>query len=159
MEKHQKIPADKVMPEYQMFPEGMWHMLGAVMLMVFSLPIVLMVISELVSGWLSEMALIYLEMALLVVMVLLLATPTFLLSRGWSICHRVLLWQNRFYVLLLAAATCTLFFQGGSGMALTGLVGVIMVMLAGMLYRSERYGNVVEYYRLIWAQHRLNSKR
>ena len=147
------------MPEYQMFPEGMWHMLGAVMLMVFSLPIVLMVMSELVSGWLSEKALIYLEMALLVVMVLLLATPTFLLSRGRSVCHRVLLWQNRFYVLLLSAATCTLFFQGGIGMALTGLAGVLMALLAGVLYRSERYGNAVEYYRQIWSQHRSGHNR
>jgi len=77
MGKHQKIPADKVMPEYQMFPEGMWHMLGAVMLMVFSLAILLVLILELVSGWLSEMALVYLHLTQ-----------------------------------LLAAATCTLFFQG-----------------------------------------------
>lgn len=159
MEKHQKLPTDKAIPEYQVFPEGMWHMLGAVMLMLFSQAILLILISELVSGWLNEMALIYLELALLVAMVLLLATPTFLLSRGWSVCHRVLLWQNRFYVLLLAAATCTLFFLGSTGMALTGLAGVIMALLAGVLYRSERYGNGVEYYRLIWAQHRSNSKR
>ncbi|PCM44931.1 hypothetical protein [Marinobacter sp. ANT_B65] len=159
MEKQYKTPTDKAMPEYQVLPKGMWHMLGAVMLMVFSLPIVLMLLSALVSGLLSERALVYLEMALLVVMVLFLATPTFLLSRGWSVCHRVLLWQNLFYVLLLAAATCTLFFLGSTGMAFTGLAGVIMAVLAGMLYRSERYGNVVEYYRLIWSQHRSNSKR
>lgn len=132
-------------------------MLGAVMLMVLSLPILMMVVSELVSGWFSDIALIYLQLALLVVMVLFLATPTFLLSRGWSVCHRVLLWQNRLYVLLLAAATCVLFYNGSIGIAVTGLAGVIMAGLAGMLYRSRRYGNAVEHYRQIWSQQRSNS--
>lgn len=41
MGRNPKTPADKTMPEYQMFPVGMWHMLAAVMLMVFCIAITL----------------------------------------------------------------------------------------------------------------------
>ena len=156
MEKQLRTPSesDNKVPEYQMFPVGIWHMLAAVMLMVFSLSIALMSMSELVSGWLSERTLLYLELALLVVMVLTLATPTFLLSRGWSVCHRFLIWQNRFYILMLGVVACILFVTGNSGMALIGLLGVILAVFANVLYRCRRYGEGVEHYRLIWAHHR-----
>ena len=158
MARNHKISADKAMPEYRMFPVGMWHMLGAVMLMVFCLAITLMSVSELVSGWLSERALMYVELAFLVVMVFVLATPTFLLARGWSVCHRFLVWQNRFYVLLLAIASSLLFAGGSTGMALTGVVGLILAIFAGLLYRSNRYLDGVEHYRLIWAHHRSKNQ-
>jgi uncharacterized membrane protein len=158
MGKQLKTPPDNKMNEYQILPAGMWHMLAAVMLMVLSLSIALMSTSELVSVWLSERTLMYLELALLVVMVLTLATPTFLMSRGWSVCHRFLIWHNRFYIFMLGVVVCILFVAGNSGMALTGLLGVILAVCANLLYRSRRYGDGVEYYRLIWANHRSKQR-
>lgn len=152
-----KIPDDKAMPEYQMFPVGIWHMLATVMLMVFCIAITLMSVSELVSSWLSERTLIYLEFAFLAVMMFVLATPTFLLSRGWSLCHRFLIWHNRFYILLLVVASGMLFVDGHTGMALTGLVGLILAVFASVVYCSRPYLEGVEHYRLIWAHHRSNK--
>ncbi|PSF14311.1 hypothetical protein C7H09_00195 [Marinobacter fuscus] len=157
MDRNTKTPSDKAMPEYQMFPVGVWHMLAAVMLMVFCIAISLMSISELVSGWLSERALIYLEFALLAVMMFVLATPTFLLSRGWTLCHGFLVWHNRFYMLLLAVASGILFVDGHTGMALTGLIGLSLAVFASLMYCSKRYLEGVDYYRLIWAHHRSNK--
>lgn len=159
MHRNHKTPLDKGVPEYQMFPVGMWHMLAAVMLMVFCVGITLITFSKLVSGWFGEQTLMYLELGLLVVMVLLLATPTFFLSRGWSVCQRFLVWQNRVYVLLLAFAFSMLFVKGYYGMMLTALVGLILALLVSRLYRSKRYLDGVEHYRLIWAPQARRNRR
>ncbi|MCK7545404.1 hypothetical protein MLC59_14645 [Marinobacter bryozoorum] len=142
------------MPDYQVFPVGMCHMLAAVMLMVFCLSITLMLVSEIFSRWLAERRLMYLELGLLVVLVLVLATPTFLLSRGWSIFHGFLVWHNRAYLLVLSACLFTVLVDGRYEMAITGGVGLALGFAAHYFYRSERHATAVEHYRLIWEHYR-----
>lgn len=148
-----KLP-EKPMPEYRMFPDGMWHLPGAVMLMVVCLPITVMLISGLVEGWFEERTLMYLELAVLAGLALILSTATFLLSRGWSVCHRFLLWHNRAYLLIISAGTTAALLAGHIGMAVTGFVGLGLALIAHQLYRSEPYGAAVEHYRLIWEDYR-----
>ncbi len=151
MQRNHKAPLEKETPEYQMFPVGMWHMLAAVILMVFCVGITVITYSRLVAGWVGEQTLMFLELGFLVVMVLLLTTPTFFLSRGWSVCQRFLVWQSYVYILLLAFAFSMLFLKGYWGMMLTALVGLILAAFVSLLYRSRRYLDGVEHYRVIWA--------
>lgn len=153
-DRKRQVPPEKPMPDYQMFPVGMWHMLSAVILMVFCLTITLILISGLLSNWMAERPLMYLELGLLVVMVLVLATPTFLLSRGWSIFHGFLVWHNRAYLLVLAACSIAVLVDGRYGMAITGGVGLVLGFAAHSFYQSERYAVAVEHYRLIWEHYR-----
>ncbi|MCH8499621.1 MAG: hypothetical protein LAT63_14185 [Marinobacter sp.] len=152
-------PPDKPMPEYQMFPGGMWHMLSAVMMMVFSLAIMVILVSDMLALWFSERTLMYLELALMVVLAMILTTATFMLSRGWSICHRFLLWQCRLYILVLIFGTGVALISGATGMTITGAVGLGFALIAHYLYRSDRYRAGVEHYRLIWAHHRYNRSK
>ncbi len=145
-------------PDYQMFPSGIWHMLAAIMLMLFCSTITLVLVSEILSEWVAEHPLMYLELALLVVMVTLLATPTFLLSRGWSSAHPFLLWQNRAYLLVLAASSIILLIGENYGMAVSGGVGLGMGIMAHALYGAKRYVAGVEHYRLIWEHHRFERQ-
>lgn len=141
-------------PEYQMFPIGLWHMLAAIILMLFCSTITLLLVSEILSNWIAERPLMYLELALLVIMVILLATPTFLLSRGWSSSHWFLVWQNRAYLLTLSASSIILLIIEDYGMAVTGVAGLVIGIAAHALYRSKRYASGVEHYRLIWQHYR-----
>ncbi|EKO3566932.1 hypothetical protein P0E95_003322 [Vibrio metschnikovii] len=145
---------EKPMPDYQMFPVGMWHMFGAVLLMVACLVIAVILISEIGRGWVKEQTLMYIELAALVVLALILSTSTFLLSRGRSVFHGFLIWHNRAYILILAAGTLFTFLAGEVGMAIISAMGFGFALLAHWLYCSKKYSHGVEYYRLIWAHHR-----
>jgi len=145
------------MPDYQMFPVGMWHMFGAVLLMVACLVIAVMLISDIAALWVKEQTLMYLELAVLAVLALILSTSTFLLSRGRSVFHGFLIWHNRAYVLVLAAGTLFAFLAGTTGMTIVGAMGLGFALLAHWLYCSSKYSEGVEHYRLIWAHHRSNQ--
>ncbi|MFK7161226.1 hypothetical protein V6U78_09280 [Marinospirillum sp. MEB164] len=146
--------APKTLPDYQMFPVGMWPMFGAVLLMLACLVMTVLLISDIAALWVKEQTLMYLELAAWVLLSLILSTSTFLLSRGYCIFHRFLIWHNRAYMLLLAAATLFAWLAGTTSMVLVGAMGLSCALLAHWLYCSKKYSKGVEHYRLIWAHFR-----
>ncbi|TDT44438.1 hypothetical protein DES49_0541 [Halospina denitrificans] len=152
-------PPEQEMPEYEMFPEGMWHMLGAVMLMVFSAGGIVILFSRIVAPLVEIETLAILSFGGAVVMALILSTPTFLLSRGWARCHTFLLWLNALYLFAFMVGVGFFFLQGKYGLVSIGLVGILFVGLARYLYNSRSYRAGVEHYRLIWAHYRAGTNR
>lgn len=147
------------MPEYEMFPQGMWHMLGAVMLMVFSTAMVVMVATWLLSHLLNTEIPPAIEFGGLALMGVVLTTPTFLLSRGWSKCQHFLRWLNAFYLLVLTGGVFFSFMEGDYVHVFIGLIGIGCAVGARLLYGSGAYRTGVEYYRLIWAHYRAGTMR
>lgn len=150
---------DQEMPEYEMFPEGMWHMLGAIMLMVFSAGGIVILVSRIVAPLVDIETLNILTFGGLVLMALILSTPTFLLSRGWARCHTFLLWLNALYLFALAVGVGFFSLQGNYGLALNGVLGILFASMARLLYNSSFYRAGVEYYQLIWAHYRAGTNR
>lgn len=152
-------PPDQEMPEYQMFPEGMWHMLAAIMLMIFSTAGIVILASRMVAPFMDVGTLSTTSFVAIVVMSFILSTPTFLLSRGWSKCHTFLLWLNALYLFLLAVGVGFFFLQADYGHVLIGVIGVVFAGTARFLYNTDAYRAGVEYYRLIWAHYRAGTSR
>ena len=151
--------SEQKMPDYEMFPEGMWHMLGAIMLMVFSAGIVVVLAARIAAPLVDTGALPTLTFGGLVMMALILSTPTFLLSRGWAKCHTFLLCLNALYLFALAVGAGFFILQGEYGLASIGLLGIVFAGLARLFYNSRHYRAGVEYYRLIWAHYRAGTNK
>ncbi|SEA50657.1 hypothetical protein SAMN04488051_103484 [Alkalimonas amylolytica] len=154
MSKKKSHQNRSVLPEYQMLPTGIWHMLTAVLLMVICLSLAVFLTSSLLSSWLNEHSLVYFELGSIVILMLILATATFLVTRGRSVFHGFLIWFNRACLTTLLVGTLLAFLAGTYGVGLTGLVGITMASLAHQLYGSSKYRQGVEHYRKIWSYHR-----
>ncbi|XOZ35022.1 hypothetical protein ACMDCT_07255 [Halomonadaceae bacterium KBTZ08] len=152
-------PPEQEMPEYEMFPEGMWHMLGAIIFMVFSAGGIVILTTRIFAPLVDIETLNVLTFGGLTLMALILSTPTFFLSRGWARCHTFLLWLNALYLFVLAVGVGFFSLQGDYGLALIGVLGILFTSVARLLYSSSSYRSGVEYYRLIWAHYRAGNNR
>ena len=151
-------PPEQEMPDYEMFPRGIWHLLGAIMLMVFSMAAVLIVVNRIFFLADAEIP-VEVEFGVLALMAVLLSTPTFLLSRGWARCQTFLFWLNAVYLFVLAVGIGLFLLQADYGHAVIGVFGFVFASAARLLYRSSAYQAGVEYYRLIWAHYRAGTNR
>lgn len=144
------------MPDYQLFPRGMWHMVAAVSLMVFTIGIALITFTEILGFWVKQPTLQYVELALGVVMIFILSTPSFLLLRGRTSFYRFLVGHNLLYIAFLSGAALSLFLSGHQGMAITSAFGLGLCVISRVLYTSKGFHTGMEYYRAIWTYHRAN---
>ena len=134
-------------------------MLGAIMLMVFSMAGIVILVSRMMAPFWGAQMLNYFSLAVLVPMTFILSTPTFLLSRGWARCQTFLVWLNAFYLFVLAVGVGFFLLQADYGHAVIGIVGFVFASGARLLYRSSAYQAGVEHYRLIWAHYRAGTNR
>lgn len=140
--------------EIQIFPRGVWHVIGAVVCMAISLAIVLVLIALLTSPWFSTQTVLVIGLCLFVLAVFLLVTPTFLLTRGSAKWHSFLKRFNLFVVGILIVAGAISLIVGDSSMATTCASGLFFSLIAYWLYRASAHAECVEYYRKIWEYRR-----
>lgn len=135
--------------EIQIFPRGMWHVVGAVVCMATSLAIVLVLIALLTSLWFSTQTVLVIGLCLFVLAVFLLVTPTFLLTRGSAKWHSFLKRFNLFVAGILIVAGAISLIVGDTSMATTCASGLFFSLIAYWLYRASAHAECVEYYRKI----------
>ena len=140
--------------EIQIFPRGMWHVIGAVVCMTASLGILLASIALLVSQWISVQAVLGIGLFLSALAVFSLVTPTFLLTRGGASWHGFLKQLNLCVVGMLAVTGAVSLFFGTTNLAGTTAVGLSFSLIACWLYRTVAHAECVEYYRRIWEYRR-----
>lgn len=136
--------------EIQVFPRGMWHVIGAVVCMAVSLAILLVLIALLASQWLSVQAVLATGLFLFALAVFSLVTPTFLFTRGGAKWHSFLKRFNLFVVGVLGVAGAISLIVGNPDLVGTSAVGLFFSLVACWLYRTDAHAECVEYYRRIW---------
>lgn len=147
------------MPEYQMFPRGVWHFLGAVMLMIPAFAMIVSFASSLHDAWVNTDTSIYIDMALLVALASSLIVPTVLLTRGYADAYKFLLLLNLGFGSTLLGAMIYSLLNADFVMAGICGVGFIAAGLARVLYSSKAFSDCVERYRLIWSVYRKRKRR
>ncbi|QCF27164.1 hypothetical protein [Hydrocarboniclastica marina] len=145
------------LPEYQMFPKGMWHMIGAAVCMAPALGLLLVFLALVSSQWLSDGTVLVGSLVLFFLSVFVLVTPTFLLSRGRSKWHGFLLRFNLLLIGALATASLVSPLRENTNLFLTTFAGLGFATVARFFYKSNAYTGCVEYYRAIWAHQRRSS--
>lgn len=159
MPNHLKKPSKlDQMPEYQIFPAGSWHLLAAVMLMIFAAAATLGLLSGLIHIWIKSDSALYLDMALLVTLALMIVVPTVALTRGYANCHRFLLAYNLALCVSLGVGIVDALANGdGISAAISGS-GLVFGLLARKLYRSAALAQCVEHFRIIWTIYRARGR-
>ncbi len=140
--------------EIQVFPRGMWHVIGAVLCMAVSLAILLVLIALLISQWFSVQVVLVIGLSLLALAVFSLVTPTFLLTRGGARWHDFLKYLNLNVVGMFAVAGVISLFVGSPNLFGTVASGLFFSLVACWLYRTAGHAECVEYYRRIWEYRR-----
>ncbi|MFC4260842.1 hypothetical protein ACFOZ5_17630 [Marinobacter lacisalsi] len=143
--------------EYQPFPRGTVHFIAAVILMAVATGALLSILMTWLSHFLGGDIDASVGAAILVVLILVLVTATFLLTRGRTGAHRFLLVMNIFYVGVLAVAAIVGGLASDTSVVATGIVGTTLAVAARFFYRSRRYSECIEYFRVIWTWHRANQ--
>ena len=136
--------------EIQVFPRGMWHVIGAVVCMATSLAVVLVLVALLASQWFSNQTVLVIGLCLFVLAVFSLVTPTFLVTRGSARWHSFLKQFNLFVVGVLGVAGAISLVAGNPSLAGTAASGFFFSVVACWLYRTDAHAECVEYYRKIW---------
>ncbi|GAA3577799.1 hypothetical protein [Marinobacter xestospongiae] len=155
--KKTKVSHQK-MPEYQPIPRGLWHMLGAVMLMIPTFSLVVSFLSGFLEAWFEIKAIIYFDVSALVFFTLTLSIPTMLIVFGYAWAQRFLLAQNLVLASVLSVAVLySVVFDTYLKATLWGL-GLSCALLARKLYTSEGFANYRDYAKAAWSAHRANRK-
>ncbi|WP_010323832.1 hypothetical protein [Marinobacterium stanieri] len=140
--------------EIQVFPRGMWYVIGAVVCMAVSLAILLVMIAILISQLVSFQVVLVVSLCLFAFEAFSLVTPTFLLTRGGAKWHRFLKYLNLCVVGMLAIAGVVTLFVGSPNLVSVAVIGLCFSLVSGWLYRTGAHAECVEYYRSIWEYRR-----
>jgi hypothetical protein len=132
----------------------MWHMLGAVMLMIPTFALVVSFLSGFLEAWLEIRAIIYFDVAALVFFTLILGIPTMLIVFGYARAHKFLLALNLVLALALAVAVVYSLVFDAYLHAGFWAVGLGCALVARKLYVSEGFAGYRDYARAVWSVHR-----
>lgn len=130
-------PEREELPDYQMFPKGMWHMIGATVCMAPAMGLLLVYLALISSQWLSYGTVLVGSPILCFLAVFVLVTPTFLLSRGRSKWHGFLLRFNLLLIGALSTASLVSLLRENTNLFLTTLAGLGFAALARYFFRSK----------------------
>lgn len=147
------------MPEYQPLPRGMWHMLGAVMMMIPVFALIVSFLSSVLEVKYEVESLIYFDVAALVIFSLLLSIPTILIVFGYAGAHKFLLSLNCVQAAILTAAVPYSVVFDTYTKAGIWAIGLGCALLARKLYLSAKFAEYRNYARAVWAAHRGKSNQ